>query len=90
MSRTRIPVALRGEPVPGQEDRIQPGQAVMALDAAGRWHEAVATSGVIYGHDFEVVWINKVYGGSRDGVPFPAEDILTLDAYALLPPEPQR
>jgi hypothetical protein len=82
-----VPKRLRGLPVPGQEDRILPGQAVMARAADDLWHEAIATTGVIYGYDFEVVRITKVYGGQhKEGVPFPAEDVLTLEAFYALGP----
>jgi hypothetical protein len=75
----RIPVALRGHPVPGQEDRISRGEAVRVRDASDGWHDAIATTGVIYGHDFEVVWVRMLTPeASSDGVPFPAEDVLNL------------
>jgi hypothetical protein len=73
----RIPVALRGCPVAGQEDRIHRGQAVRIRDASNVWHDAIATTGVIYGYDFEVVWVRMPDASQKDhGIPFPAEDVV--------------
>lgn len=72
----KIPVKLRGDLVPGHEERIRRGDRVRARDAFNQWHDAIATTGVIYGDDFEIVWIRRPDSSpDDDGVPFPQEDV---------------
>lgn len=56
-------------------DMIHPGQ-VMITDAEGKEHPAVATTGVVRGRDFPVVWVGI---GDHLPVPWPAESVRQIE-----------
>jgi hypothetical protein len=63
-------------------NKLQPGTRVQAQNAFGDWIEKVATTGVVRGHDFPVIWVKPVEERG-DPVPWPA------DAVRPLPVSPQ-
>ena len=64
-------------------DAIEPGALVVAESAYGEWLQRRATSGVVSGHDFPVVWVcaqEEWEAAERDGRepdadPWPAESV---------------
>lgn len=62
---------------------VRPGSAVVVRDAYGQMRSKVATTGVIEGGSFFVVWVARpeevalAAAGNRepDAVPWPAEDV---------------
>lgn len=68
---------------------FQPGQSVQVLDAFGKWLDKIATSGIVRGRDFAVVWVCRPDKYQRamaegcdpnqDAVPWPAEAVRACD-----------
>lgn len=58
---------------PRTRSDVKAGVQVITRDAFGRFREATATTGVEWGRDFFVVWIERNAGD--DAVPWPAEDV---------------
>jgi hypothetical protein len=64
---------------------VRRGTKVQVRDAFGRTSEVRATSGVVMGKDFEIVWVcdeeewKRAESESRrpDSIPWPAEDVVT-------------
>ena len=58
---------------------IRPGSNVIVTDANGADHQATATSGVMPGRDFPVVW---VYFDRKNlaVIPWPASDVRPFEA----------
>jgi hypothetical protein len=62
---------------------IQPGTVVKVKTASGSELEKVATSGIVKGHDFAVVWVTspsdwsraQAVGDKPQALPWPAEDV---------------
>lgn len=62
---------------------VQPGSAVIVRDASGKFLSKIATTGVVEGSSFLVVWVARpeetalaaVSRRDPDAVPWPAEDV---------------
>lgn len=57
--------------------KIEPGSRVIVIDAAGNEHEVTATSDVVRGRDFPVVWVDmpRHDGAGVTNMPWPADAV---------------
>ncbi len=76
---------------------IEPGMAVLARTAFGDELPKIATSGVVYGRDFHVVWVSReadwqeatARGEEPIADPWPAEDVRPTSPTEPQPPSAQ-
>ena len=55
--------------------RITPGMKVLVRTAFDEWVLRIATTGIVAGHTFQIVWARRPEAAAEDVTPWPSEDV---------------